>query len=324
MKVSSKFKKSGNQLYHLVLDNGYTNRTTVGLEKLSVHTGEGNQIAVESSLYYMPGFVMLNEKLNFSNDDTIEFLVEAEHFLISYYYEGNGQILDHHKDTFEVCNTGTIERSYGQHGHLEIGTVNGTQLQRLVFVLSIEYVSELLQYESWAVIEDLFSTRHYYADRAIKDVFYAILAEEFSGLYQRAFFEMKLKELFFFLHTQVRIPDEDRGVPTELYQKLLTAKAYLIINFIEAPTIRQLSRIVALNEYMLKRYFKEVFEITIHSFIIKLRMEEAGRLLNENCTVNEMAMRTGYRSVSHFIATFKKYYGKTPMQASRADHILID
>lgn len=324
MRISSKFKKSGNQLYHLELDDGYHNRAAAGLEKLSVHTGEGNHINVESSLYYMPGFMMLNEKLNLSDEETIEFLVEGEHFLISFYYEGNAQIQDHDQGSVEVYHAGTIERQYGHHGHLEIGSVNGAQLHRLVFVLSLEYVAELLKHESWAVIEDLCAARSYYADRAIKDVFYAVLADELSGLYQRTFFEMKLKELFFFLHAQVRISDEDRGIPTGLYQKLATAKSYLIINFIEAPTIRQLSRIVALNEYTLKKYFKEVFEITIHSFIIKLRMEEAGRLLNENCTVNEMAMRTGYRSVSHFIATFKKYYGKTPMQASRVDQMLVD
>lgn len=324
MKISSKIKKTGNQLYHLILDDGDIHSADIGIEKLIVNTAEGNAIAVESCLYYMPGFMMLNEKVNFQKVDAIDFFVEGEHILISFYEEGNGQIQDHNNGISKDCNAGTIERLYGRQTHLEISSINGVELHRLVFVLSIEFVSELLRHESWAVIDDLFSTRLYFVDRTIKGIFYALLADEFRGLYHRTFLEMKLKELFFVLEAQAMLSDEDRGIPSELYQKLESAKSYLIANFIEAPTIRQLSRIVALNEYMLKKYFKEVFEITIHSLVIKLRMEEAGRLLKENCTVNEMAMRTGYRSVSHFIATFKKYYGKTPMQVGKADHILID
>ncbi len=52
---------------------------------------------------------------------------------------------------------------------------------------------------------------------------------------------------------------------------------------------------------------------TIRSFIIELRMEKAKSLLG-NHTVSEMAGILGYKSVPHFINTFKKCYGYTPKQ----------
>ena len=118
-------------------------------------------------------------------------------------------------------------------------------------------------------------------------------------------------------HTQ----DGDLHITPEDYKKLAETKSYLIDNFAGPPTIKQLARIVTLNEFKLKNYFKEVFQITIHSFIIKLRMEEANKILAEDHTVNEVALKVGYRSVSHFISMYKSYYGKTPMQANKSKRI---
>ena len=71
----------------------------------------------------------------------------------------------------------------------------------------------------------------------------------------------------------------------------------------------------SLNELKLKQQFKIAYGITIYAFVIQLRMEQAQNMLHENYSVSEMSYALGYRSVSHFISTYKQYFGNTPKQA---------
>lgn len=57
----------------------------------------------------------------------------------------------------------------------------------------------------------------------------------------------------------------------------------------------------------------------IHSYITKLRMEHARRLLMQEATVNGVSAALGYKNPSHFIASFRKYFGVTPKQLSITD-----
>lgn len=64
----------------------------------------------------------------------------------------------------------------------------------------------------------------------------------------------------------------------------------------------------------LKQGFKQRYNTSIYTYVIKLKMEKAETMLAENHTVKEMAEILGYKSVSHFISTFKKTFGYTPKQ----------
>lgn len=63
------------------------------------------------------------------------------------------------------------------------------------------------------------------------------------------------------------------------------------------------------------RIVKERTGCTPREYIIKLRMEEARRLLLETDeSVNSISRKVGYAGASHFIKTFKQYYDVTPAQ----------
>ena len=96
-------------------------------------------------------------------------------------------------------------------------------------------------------------------------------------------------------------------------EKLKKARAFLMANYKNPPTIKALSRIILLNEVELKKGFKEVYGKTIRAYIIELRMNSASQLIKDH-SVNEAAGILGYKSVPHFIKSFKKYYGVTPKQ----------
>lgn len=96
-------------------------------------------------------------------------------------------------------------------------------------------------------------------------------------------------------------------------KKLFDARDFLHQNLDRPPTIRSLSKTVGLNEYKLKKGFKELFDTTIFGFIHQHRMQKARRLLlDTNKSAKEIAYETGYSSPQHFSRAFKKEFNTTP------------
>lgn len=95
--------------------------------------------------------------------------------------------------------------------------------------------------------------------------------------------------------------------------KLVEAKEYLDQHIDDTTTLRELSRIVGLNEFKLKKGFKECFNTTIHNYLVERRLCASCILLKNNkCPVSEVAFEVGYQCPSKFINSFKKRYGVTP------------
>ncbi|WP_376779847.1 helix-turn-helix domain-containing protein [Sphingobacterium multivorum] len=70
-----------------------------------------------------------------------------------------------------------------------------------------------------------------------------------------------------------------------------------------------------LNEYKLKRGFKEVFHQTAFSYLSDLRLELAkNQLLEGKKPVTEIAFEMGYCSLQHFSTAFKKKFAVSPSQ----------
>lgn len=95
--------------------------------------------------------------------------------------------------------------------------------------------------------------------------------------------------------------------------KLIEAKEILTNNIDNPPTIIALSKLIGMNEYKLKKGFKEQFGTTIFGFIHNLRMSLAKKLLlGTNKTAKEIAYESGYSSPQHFSNAFKKSFGMSP------------
>jgi len=100
--------------------------------------------------------------------------------------------------------------------------------------------------------------------------------------------------------------------PSEL-DKIKRAKDFIINNLDQNITIPILSNLVGTNQCYLKRGFKEVTGKTIFEFIQENRMEKAKYFLqNTDKTIGEIALITGYASISSFSQSFKNYFGITP------------
>lgn len=190
--------------------------------------------------------------------------------------------------------------------------------------ISKSFYTELLKNEEWitndSFYKNVIDNKYVHFGQNIIPINLPIIEtltnlteNEYDGIYKKLYIESKLKELFFLLHIQQKTGIlSGNGLNTEIFEKLETAKAYLNSNYTHPVTIKQLSKIVFLNELKLKKGFKEAFDTTIHQYVIELKMEKAKKLLQQKVKINEAALLLGYKSTSHFIFTFKKFYGITP------------
>lgn len=96
-------------------------------------------------------------------------------------------------------------------------------------------------------------------------------------------------------------------------KKLIEAKELLTMRLDDPPNIIELSKLVGLNEYKLKKGFKELFGTTIYGYLHDYRMSLAKKLLLEtNKSAKEIAFEAGYNSPQYFSNAFKKRFGQTP------------
>jgi len=93
------------------------------------------------------------------------------------------------------------------------------------------------------------------------------------------------------------------------------AKSVLLSDFIEPPTVEVLAHLCATNTSKLQTVFKKVYKTTIHTYVQKLRLEEANLLLKEeDLTIGEIAKKVGYRHQGHFSKLFFSSYGVYPKE----------
>ncbi|VXB56498.1 helix-turn-helix transcriptional regulator [Maribacter litoralis] len=99
----------------------------------------------------------------------------------------------------------------------------------------------------------------------------------------------------------------------ENVKKIKKAKEIILANMAEPPTLAELSSEVGLSLKRLKEGFKQIYGDSVYSFLFDHKMDYAKRLLETGqYNVNEIGLRIGYSTSSHFIAAFKKKYNTTP------------
>jgi len=107
-------------------------------------------------------------------------------------------------------------------------------------------------------------------------------------------------------------------------EKLIEAKEILNNSIEKPPSIIELAKLIGINEYKLKKGFKEQFGVTVFGYIHSLRMNLAKRLLlDTTMSAKEIAYQIGYSSPQYFTNAFKKHYKFTPNSIRKNPDITI-
>lgn len=86
--------------------------------------------------------------------------------------------------------------------------------------------------------------------------------------------------------------------------------------YYSALTLEELAESIYISPQYLNRLFKRFVNQTVYSYLMNYRVYKAKELLTgqPDLTVQDIASQVGFINVSHFIATFKKNTGYTPLQ----------
>lgn len=81
-------------------------------------------------------------------------------------------------------------------------------------------------------------------------------------------------------------------------------------------TIEQAARAMGTNRSYLSRYLNEVRNMTFYEWIAQMRIEEAQSIMlqESETSIEQIASRVGFSSVSTFSSTFKKVVGESPVK----------
>src|SRR5690606_38064526 len=96
-------------------------------------------------------------------------------------------------------------------------------------------------------------------------------------------------------------------------KRIRKAKEIVIARMAEPPTLVELSEEIGLSLKRLKEGFKQIYGDTVFGFLFDYKMETARKMLESGkYNVNEVGLKVGYSTGSHFISAFRKRYGTTP------------
>lgn len=270
------------------------------------------------------GILILDINMFFSKPQTIKNEIIGESIVMSFICSNNLEASIDKVKSEKVLIENTHNILYASKLKATITIPALEKINYLSIVLSPDFYSKLIN-EDWEVHKKFSEnisqkTSGYLAPKyipfnaGIQWVIHEIKNCTYEGALRKMYLEAKIKELLIFqFDSLMQKPESNEQIGEEDFNKLLEAKLILEKNFVNAPTLPELSRIISLNEFKLKKGFKACFETTVKSYIIKLRMEYAKKLVkNQILNVGEIAEKCGYKDVSHFSSAFKLFYGFTP------------
>jgi AraC family transcriptional regulator, transcriptional activator of the genes for pyochelin and ferripyochelin receptors len=153
-------------------------------------------------------------------------------------------------------------------------------------------------------------------DPAIQQVIQQIIHCKYSGDLKKLFLLSKSIELLVLSADACSLQDSKKElfIKTKADKEKLIAVRDLINERVTCPpNLSQIARTVGLNEYKLKRGFKETFNTTVFGYLSEQRLHLAHQYLRDTQkTAAEISMELGYSTPQHFNNAFKKKFGITP------------
>ncbi len=322
MKLTSTILGQQQAFISIETEDYYNSNSSLAEEKIVVNSEEHDEIRVSNQR--ADGILILDSQMYFSKPKTILTQITGESIVMNFVCSSN---LETHVEPLEreplsIENTHNILYAENFNGTFKIPALE--EINCFAVVLSPHFYFKLINEDR--MLHEKFSenitqkktgylTPEYLPfNSGIQWVIHEIRNCKFEGSIKKMYLETKIKELLLFqLDSLLQKPQIKKEIDEEDVNKLLKAKLILEENFTNAPSLPELSRLISLNEFKLKKGFKACFKTTVKSYVTQLRMEYAKVLFkNERANVGEIAYKCGYKDVSHFSAAFKSFYGFTP------------
>mgnify|MGYP001157069666 CR=1 FL=1 len=164
------------------------------------------------------------------------------------------------------------------------------------------------------------NTKKYYDTRIITPAMSVVLSQILEAKIHESirslYFKGKVYELLSLFFNKSEDTDIEQCpflVDEKNVRKIRKAKEIILNQMTEPPTLQVLATEIGLNVKKLKEGFKQIYGETVYGYLFEHKMNEARSMLNsKQYNINEVSLKLGYSTSSHFIAAFKKKFGTTP------------
>lgn len=162
--------------------------------------------------------------------------------------------------------------------------------------------------------------KKYYSQEAVSPAIAVVLSQVMNYNLHRSvkglYIKGKVYELISLYFNKSQDADVEQCpflVDEDNVKRIRRAKEIVISRMAEPPSLQELSDEIGLSLKKLKEGFKQIYGDSVYSFLFDYKMEYARKMLESGKhNVNEVGLKVGYSTSSHFIAAFKKKYSTTP------------
>ena len=164
------------------------------------------------------------------------------------------------------------------------------------------------------------NTKKYYDTRNITPAMSVVLSQILEAKIHESikplYFKGKVYELLSLFFNKNEDTDVEQCpflVDEENVRKIRKAKEIILNQMTDPPTLQGLASEIGLNIKKLKEGFKQIYGDTVFGYLLDFKMNEARSMLDtKQYNINEISIKLGYSTSSHFISAFKKKFGTTP------------
>ena len=249
---------------------------------------------------------------------------EIDTSFIQFHFVSEGQaIFSFNNGAYKMSvNKGKYIVLYNPIKNLPLNAVVSPKSNVLSVLISIKKFHKLFSEDSNNIqfLKDENANQKYYYENKISNPIFLVLNElkrfDINSSTKNLFLKAKIYELFSHLYNRNRDLNIEQCpflTNEENFKKIKKAKDIIIENMTNPPSLVELSEEINLSLKKLKEGFKKIYGKPVYQFLIEYKMELAKKLLSDNnYNVNEVSLKLGYSTASHFITAFKNKYGLTP------------
>ena len=249
---------------------------------------------------------------------------EIDTSFIQFHFVSEGQaIFSFNNGAYKMSvNKGKYIVLYNPIKNLPLNAVVSPKSNVLSVLISIKKFHKLFSEDSNNIqfLKDENVNQKYYFENKISNPIFLVLNElkrfDINSSTKNLFLKAKIYELFSHLYNRNRDLNIEQCpflTNEENFKKIKKAKDIIIENMTNPPSLVELSEEINLSLKKLKEGFKKIYGKPVYQFLIEYKMELAKKLLSDNdYNVNEVSLKLGYSTASHFITAFKNKYGLTP------------
>ncbi|MBN8857132.1 MAG: helix-turn-helix transcriptional regulator [Sphingobacteriales bacterium] len=202
----------------------------------------------------------------------------------------------------------------------------GKELRMLDIFYSPLLLQELVPYfpDLKSVIDAnpcmLVTKKPFWLSVTIKEIINQLLYCPYNETSRQFYFDLKVRELLYHMLENAFNQDTNKlsFTPWEV-ERIHEARKILLKHIAsKPPSIKKLARLVTLNEYKLKKGFRQYFNTSIGQWMQEQKLQYSRELiLNTNKPIKEISNLVGYPLTTNFITAFRRNFGTTPGELRR-------